>query len=137
HAQQLSRARNGAPTVPRDRSIRVAQSIAVNASPEACYRFWRDFQNLPRFMRHLESVRLTGDKRSRWTLRMPPGNAVEWEAEVINEIPGDVIAWRSLEGSDVDSAGAVRFEAMPSGRGTVIRVKMNYRPPAGQLGSAV
>ena len=109
----------------------VQQAITVNRPPEEAYRFWHDFPNLPRFMEHLESVEVTGDGRSRWTARGPAGTKAEWEAEVTEDRPGEVIAWRSVEGSAVDTSGAVRFTPAPGGRGTEVRVELRYSPPAG------
>ncbi len=116
--------------------IRTVQTIAVNKSPEECYRFWRDFENLPRFMKHLESVRVTGDGHSHWVVTAPAGRTVEWDAELIHDTPNR-IAWRSLEGADVDNSGSVEFERAPGGRGTVIRASIQYCPPAGKAGALI
>jgi len=129
-SQRLSR-RNGA----RGGAIRVASSVTINRSPEELYRFWRDFQNLPRFMKHLESVRETGDRRSHWVAKAPAGATVEWDAVITEDRPNELIAWRSLEGADVDSVGSVRFERAPGGRGSIVRVEMRYTPPAGVVGA--
>jgi uncharacterized membrane protein len=115
----------------------LVKSLTINRTPEELYQFWHDFENLPRFMSHLVSVKVTGDKRSHWAAKAPGGTTVEWDAEIITDTPNEVIAWRSLEGSDVDNAGSVRFERAPGGRGTIVQVKMQYRPPGGVVGSAV
>jgi uncharacterized membrane protein len=117
--------------------IRLSQAVTINRSPEEIYRFWRDFQNLPRFMKHLESVRVTGDRRSRWVAKAPAGRTVEWDAEITEDRPNELIAWRSLEGADVDSVGSVRFERAPGGRGTIVKVEMRYSPPGGRIGATV
>jgi uncharacterized membrane protein len=109
----------------------------VNRPPQEVYAFWRDFQNLPRFMRHLEAVQDLGGGRSRWRAKGPAGMKVEWEATIIADEPGRVITWRSLDGADVDNAGAVRFEDAPGGRGTIVKVNMQYNPMAGALGAVV
>ena len=124
-------------SVPAGHGIKVEKSVTVNRSPEEVYRFWRDFQNLPRFMNHLESVTDLGGGRSHWVAKAPAGKTVEWDAEVYNEKENELIAWRSLEGADVDNAGSVRFESAPEGRGTIVRVTLKYDPPAGKLGSLV
>jgi uncharacterized membrane protein len=124
-------------SVPAGHGIKVEKSVTVNRPPEEVYRFWRDFQNLPRFMNHLESVTDLGNDRSHWVAKAPAGKTVEWDAEVYNEKENELIAWRSLEGADVDNAGSVRFEPAPEGRGTVVRVTLKYDPPAGKLGSLV
>jgi uncharacterized membrane protein len=105
--------------------------------PDDVYRFWRNFENLPRFMKHLESVEDLGDGRSRWTAKGPAGTSVDWEATIVADVPGEVITWRSLENSDVDNAGAVRFERAPGNRGTIVKVNIQYNPPAGVIGAAV
>jgi uncharacterized membrane protein len=111
----------------------VRQSIVINRSPEELYRFWRDLENLPRFMRHLESVKVTGPNRSHWVARAPGGLRLAWDSEIVADRPNEFISWRSLEGSDVDHAGSVRFERAPGSRGTVVRVEMHYRPPGGPV----
>jgi uncharacterized membrane protein len=119
------------------KGIKVEKSVTINKSPEELYRFWRNFENLPRFMNHLESVTRYGEGRSHWVARAPAGKTVEWDAEIYNEKENELIAWRSLEGADVDNAGSVRFEPSPDGRGTVVRVTLKYDPPAGRIGSLV
>ena len=119
------------------RGIEVRRSVTVGKSPDEVYRFWRDFSNLPRFMSHLESVVITGDQRSRWRATAPAGTTVEWDAEIVEDRPNELIAWRSLPGSEVDNAGSVEFRAAPGDRGTEIRVQLRYDPPGGRLGAAV
>ncbi len=119
------------------KGFKVEKSVTINKSPEELFRFWRNFENLPRFMNHLEAVHVTGENRSHWVAKAPAGTTVEWEAEVYNEKENELIAWRSLEGADVDNAGSVRFEADPAGRGTVVRVALKYDPPGGTLGKIV
>lgn len=141
-SQQLSRRSN---TTAAGGSMRVAEAVTINRSPEELYRFWRDFQNLPRFMKHLESVQpdseaagqTAGNKRSHWVAKAPAGTTVEWDAEITEDRPNEMIAWRSLEGADVDSMGSVRFERAPGNRGTIVRVRMQYNPPAGVIGATV
>lgn len=117
--------------------VQVQKSLVINRSPEECYRFWHDFENFPRFMKHLESVRIIGDNRMRWKAKGPAGIPIEWDAELLADEPGQLLAWRSLEHADVDNAGTVRFERAPGGRGTIVRVEMAYRPPGGAAGSMV
>ncbi|WP_448207632.1 SRPBCC family protein [Azospirillum sp. sgz302134] len=118
-----------------DRNIHVRQTVAINRAPEEIYGFWRDFRNLPQFMSHLERVDVSGDRRSHWVANAPAGSSVEWDAEVTEDRPNERLAWRSLEGADVDNSGEVRFERAPGGRGTIVRVEMNYTPPGGMLGA--
>jgi uncharacterized membrane protein len=115
--------------------IRTKRSITVQRPVDEVYSFWHDFQNLPQFMRHLESVRMTGDRRSHWVAKAPAGKTVEWDAETTEDRTNEVIAWRSLPGSKVYNAGEVRFSAAPGDRGTELRVTLDYDPPFGKLGS--
>jgi uncharacterized membrane protein len=117
---------------------RVRKAITVNRPRDAVYAFWRDFANFPRFMQHIEAVQVVdGGGRSHWKARAPGGLTVSWEAEIIEDRRDELIAWRSVEGSDVEHAGTVTFESAPAGRGTVVRVEMRYGPPGGRLGAAV
>jgi uncharacterized membrane protein len=115
----------------------VTKTITVDRSPEEVYRFWRALENLPRFMAHLESIESRDGRRSHWKARGPAGMTIEWDAEIIDDRPNQLIAWRSLEGADVDSQGIVRFTRAPGGRGTEVHVELRYDPPAGRLGAAV
>ena len=132
-AQQLS----GNDRTTTGGAARVEKSLIINRPPEEIYQFWRNFENLPRFMRHLESVRVTGERRSRWVAKAPAGTTVEWDAELTEDRPNELIAWRSLEGADVENSGSVRFEPAPGNRGTIVRVEIDYNPPGGALGAAV
>ena len=120
-----------------NQGVHAKASCIVNRSPEEVYSFWRNFENLPRFMKHLESVHDTGNGRSHWVVKGPAGTSVEWDATIIADVPNEVITWRSLEDSDVDNAGAVRFEAAPGGRGTIVKVNIQYNPPAGVVGATI
>jgi uncharacterized membrane protein len=130
-------AENPVVSVPAKRGIKVEKSITINKSPEELYRFWRNFENLPRFMDHLESVQVTGGNRSHWVAKAPAGKTVEWDAEIYNEKENELIAWRSLEGADVDNAGSVRFQPAPGGRGTEVKVVLKYDPPGGVIGATI
>lgn len=114
--------------------VRVEHAFTIQKGRNELYNFWRNFQNLPRFMYHLESVEVLSDTRSRWTAKAPMGKQVSWEAEIIHEVPDEVIAWRSLENTDVHNTGSVRFVEAPHGRGTEVRVVIEYIPPAGVIG---
>ena len=118
-------------------TVQVKKSITINRSPEELYQFWHDFQNLPRFMNDLESVQITGEKRSHWIAKGPAGKRIEWDAEITEDRPNELIAWRSLEGSQVENSGSVRFEPARGKPGTVVHVHIEYRPPAGLLGLTV
>jgi uncharacterized membrane protein len=114
--------------------IKIEREITVAAPADTLYRLWRDLERLPRFMSHLERVEGLDDRRSRWTLKTPAGvPAIQWDAEIINDQPGELIAWHSVGGS-VDHAGSVRFERAPDGRSTIVRVSLQYDPPGGEIG---
>lgn len=116
--------------------IRISEALTIDRPRGELYTFWRDLQNLPQFMRHLHSVRPMDQKRSVWTARAPKGmKTLTWEAEITEDRQGEVIAWRSLPGADVENAGTVLFEAGPKGEGTVLRVILEYRP-TGLAGAA-
>ena len=115
---------------------KIERAIVVHAPTDRVYRFWRNFSNLPRFMENVEEVQVHDARRARWIARGPGGVRVEWEAEIINEVPNALIAWRST-GGNVDHAGSVHFEPGPGGRGTIVRVSMQYDPPGGSAGHAV
>lgn len=118
------------------RGVHVYESIVINRPPSELFQFWRDFANLPRFMEHLQDVQVVNHKRSVWTAKAPVGMRVRWEAEVINEIEGELIGWQSTANADVATAGSVRFVPAENGA-TEIIVHLQYEPPAGKLGSLV
>lgn len=119
-----------------ERGVHVYERVMIDRPAIELFRFWRDFSNLPRFMEHLDEVAVLTPTRSIWTARAPVGMRVRWEAEVINEIEGELIAWQSTENADVATAGSVRFLPVPGG-GTEIIVHLQYEPPGGRLGSLV
>jgi uncharacterized membrane protein len=116
---------------------RVLKAITVNRPPDECYRFWRDFESFPRFMRHIESVRVIDDTRSHWRASAPAGRHIEWDAEIIADVPGRMLSWCSAAGAGVHNSGSVRFSPAQGGKGTLIEVEMQYRPPAGSVGAMV
>jgi uncharacterized membrane protein len=117
------------------RATRVRRTITVNAPVEEVYRFWHDLSNLPRFMRHLESVIETGADHSHWTAKSADDHTIEWDAVVIDDHPNAVIAWRSVEGSEVKNEGVVRFVSAPRGQGTEVSVDLSYDVPGGAIGA--
>jgi uncharacterized membrane protein len=123
--------------ITRDHAFHVLKSITINRSPEMLYQYWRNFENLPRFMYHLQSVQVQDERRSHWVAKAPAGMQVAWDAEITEDRPNELIAWQSLPGADVPNSGRVRFLPGPAGRGTVVRVEIEYRPPGGALGKLV
>lgn len=129
---------SGDPARSRARSlVHVQHAATIGREPQELFDYWRQLENLPRFMRHLESVRVVDEKRSHWVAHAPLGRSVEWDAEIVDEAPGERIAWRSVEGSEVANAGAVTFRPAAAGRGTEVRVSLEYAPPGGRIGDVV
>ena len=121
---------------PRPGALEVRDAVTVLRTPDELYGKWRDLAHLPDLMPHLESVTPLDGRRSRWVARGPAGVPVEWDAELIADDPGRLIAWQSI-GGDIDTTGRVEFRPAPGNRGTEIAVHLIYAPPAGRLGSAV
>ncbi len=116
------------------RGIHVREAVRLERPREEVYAFWRRLENLPRFMTHLQSVTDLGGGRSHWVANGPAGTPVEWDAEIINEIDDEVIGWRSLAGSDIATAGSVRFSTVRQGRSTQVSVNLQYATPGGRAG---
>jgi len=120
-----------------DEGIHVRKSITVDRPRAEVYAFWRDFENFPRFMRHVESVRTTGEGRSHWKASAPAGMSVEWDAEIVEDRPNERISWRSVAGSEISNYGAVTFRDAPGDRGTELLVELRYDPPGGAVTNAL
>jgi len=118
------------------RGVTIAESVTMQVPAHTLYDFWRDVKNLPRVLPSLVAVRPLDDLRSHWIARGPAGHSVEWDAVIINEVPGELIGWQSLPGADVASAGSVRFRPLARG-GTQVNVRLQYAPPGGRLGASV
>jgi len=112
---------------------KLEQSITINRSPEEIYSFWRQLENLSRFMQHIKSVTQMGDGISHWVVQTSHGAKFEWDARLIEDKPGQMISWQSLDGADVDNAGSVWFTPAGDGQGTVVKVSMKYSPPGGKF----
>jgi len=115
-----------------DRGIHVREAIRLQLPLEVVYAFWRRLENLPLFMSHLKDVRDLGGGRSHWVAEGPGDVPVEWDAEIINEVPNKVVGWRSIAGSDIATAGSVRFSTVRQGRSTQVSVHLQYATPGGQ-----
>src|SRR5262245_56409577 len=129
----------GVNTAHRDtgRGVVLYATIAINKLTAEVYRFWRHLENHPRFMQHLESVASTNGKRSRWVAKVPLPAPIEWDADIVTERENALLSWRSLPGSDVDHAGTGQLRHLPNGRGTEVRVRLEYAPSGGVVGVAV
>lgn len=124
-------------TLPYGYGIKLKKAVTVNGPAGHLYRYWRDLKNLPGLFQNVLSVDVLDETRSHWTLKVPGGMTMEWDAEITVDRVNEMIGWRSLEGADIDNAGYIRFERATGGRGTVVRVALQYHPPAGKLGAAL
>jgi uncharacterized membrane protein len=127
-----TRARLGGP-----RGVNVEASITIYRPQQEVYAYWRSLENLPKFMDHLVEVREIDGRRSHWVAKGPLGVHVEWDAEIIKDVPPELISWKTVNDADVVSAGSVWFTQAPGDHGTEVRVKLQYDPPAGKLGATV
>jgi uncharacterized membrane protein len=137
HEYRYDKRRPDMPTLAGGRGLRVERTVTVMRPPDELYSRWRDFSRLPELMPHLESVTPIDATRSRWVARGPGAMKLEWDAELVADEPGRLIAWRSIGDADVDHAGSVRFTPAPADRGTEVKVLWSYAPPAGRVGGAV
>jgi uncharacterized membrane protein len=134
-AENTARGFTGQKASPSSR-VHVKKAVTINKSPAELYSFWRNFENLPQFMTHLESVKTTGEKTSHWVATAPLGTTVEWDAEITSEQENSRIGWKSIEGSEIPNSGVVEF--LPTtNRGTEVKVTLTYEPPAGYIGSLI
>jgi uncharacterized membrane protein len=120
-----------------NQSIKVEKTVTINKPAEELYRFWHNFENLPTFMKHVKSVKVLDGKRSHWIANAPLGASVEWDADIIEDRENHLIAWASVEGAQVDNSGFVRFQPATGGRGTEVKVVMEYNPPGGAVTAAI
>jgi len=123
---------------PKSQPIKIVQTFTILRPIEEVYDFWRHLENLPRFMQHLSQVRQLDERRSHWEAEIPGGlGTVEWEAEIVRDVPNRLLAWKSRPGSEIDNAGEVRFQQAPGDKGTEVQAVIHYRAPAGPLGKGV
>jgi uncharacterized membrane protein len=116
-------------------AVKVERTISINRSPEDLYNYWRNLENLPKFMKHLQSVKVLSPKLSHWIAKAPLGSRVEWDAEIVKDEENHLIAWASVQGADVDNSGFVRFR--PGLHGTEVKVVMEYDLPGGVISTAI
>lgn len=139
----LSAAKNPNPVAesedlaPRRGDVLIGRSVTINRPCEELYEFWRDFRNLPQFMRNVHSVTIQDETHSHWVIEAPAGKTVEWDSQITHDEPGRLIAWQSVEGASVRNSGKVEFLDSPDNRGTVVRVTLTYDPPAGAVGKLI
>ncbi len=124
-------------TVGMNQSIKVEKTVTINKPADELYRYWHNFEYLPTFMKHLKSVKVLSNTRSHWVASAPLGTSVEWDADLVNDQENQLIAWASVEGADIDNSGFVRFTPAPGGRGTEVKVVIEYNPPGGVIGAGI
>jgi uncharacterized membrane protein len=122
---------------PGGAGVQIEKTITVYHPVDEIYRLWRNVENLPRFMSHLESVIAITETQSRWIARIPGQMRLEWDAVIAEERENEVISWCSLPDSDIEHAGSVYFRAAPGRNATEVRVVLSYRPPGGVAGATV
>jgi uncharacterized membrane protein len=120
----------------KQQGVKIDKSILIHAPREQLFKFWRRLENLPMIMSHLNSVERLDSKRSRWTATGPLDQKITWEAVIVNEVENEVLAWESVDGSMIQTAGSVRFEDAGNNE-SLVRVNFQFTPPAGELGAAV
>lgn len=120
-----------------DHAIRVEKTVTINRPAAELYTFWRDLNNLPKFMGHLQSIQVKDDRHSHWVASAPMGQSIEWDAEIVNDEPNHLIAWTSIHDAPIENSGFVRFQPATGDRGTEVKVVMEYQPPGGVLGTAI
>lgn len=120
-----------------DHAIRVEKTVTINKSAVELYTFWRNLENLPKFMNHLQSVQVKDDTHSHWVANAPLNQRVEWDAVIVNDEPNHLIAWTSVDGAEIENSGFVRFQPATGDRGTEVKVVMEYQPPGGVLAAAI
>jgi len=120
-----------------NKAIRVEKTVTIDKSAEELYNYWHNFENLPNFMKHVKSVQVLDMRRSHWVANAPLGQTIEWDADIINDQPNQLIAWASEEGAQVDNSGFVRFSPAPGDRGTEVKVVMEYNVPGGMVTAAI
>ena len=132
--EKLGIHRGHAEALPSGDGVEILETITIHRSPEEVYHYWRDFRNLPKFMKYLSEVEMGEDGVSHWILCGPGGKRLEWKARMIADLPNELIAWETLPGGDLASKGTVHFEPAPGGRGTEVKVLFRFWPPYGKLG---
>jgi uncharacterized membrane protein len=120
-----------------DKALKVEKTVTINKPIEELYNYWHNFENLPTFMKHVQSVRVIDQKRSHWVANAPLGQSVEWDADIIKDEPNHLIAWASVENADVENSGFVRFTKAPGDRGTEVKIVMEYSIPGGRVTAAL
>ena len=124
-----------AATVRASRAVKIEHVVTVKLSPAESYAFWRNPTNLLRVVEFVESVDMVNERTAHWRVRGPIGTSIEWDAEIINDIPGELFAWKSVRDAEIPNAGSLHFRPAPNGRGTEVRIVLEYEPPAGHLGA--
>jgi uncharacterized membrane protein len=122
------------PALTQGRGIKVERTVTIARPAQELYQFWRGLENLPRLIPQVTSVTTNGPTRSHWVVAGPGGSSVEWDAEIVADRGSELIAWRSVGGSDIEHAGSIRFTAAAGDRGTEVKVILNLALPAGRIG---
>ncbi|MDF5712012.1 MAG: SRPBCC family protein [Nostoc sp. S4] len=120
-----------------NQGIKIEKTLTINKPAEELYRFWHNFENLPRFTKHLKDVKVYNEKQSHWVTSGPLGISIEWDADIIEDRENELISWTSVEGANIANSGSVRFQPTLNNRGTEVKVIAEYKPPGGAIGDAI
>jgi uncharacterized membrane protein len=137
HISGSEQERRASATIPYQTGVKIEQITTIAKPPEELYQFWRNPENLPQVMIHIQSVVRTGPEHSHWVAKGPAGTTIEWDAEVIHDEPNALIAWQSLPDSLIRQAGSVNFKELEAGRGTEVKLTVEYRPAGGPIGAGI
>ncbi|MBC1238286.1 cyclase [Nostoc linckia z18] len=117
--------------------IKVEKTVTINKPAEELYRFWRNFENLPRFIKHLKEVKVYDDAKIRWIVEGLLDRTLEWDAVIVEDKENEVIAWASVQSAEFQNSGVVQFKPAPGNRGTEVKVVRKYNPPGGVIGNVI
>ena len=129
--------RGAAKTAAQGDETLVGRTVTIGRPRQEIYDRWRDFTRFPEFMENVNSVQDLGGGRSRWSIKGPAGKDVQLVTRMVEDVPGQRIAWESEESSDIDTAGVLELTDAPPGRGTYVRLLMSYDPPGGAIGRGI
>jgi uncharacterized membrane protein len=116
---------------------KVTRAVTILRPVDELYGFWRRLENVTKVVKYPVSITTLSDTDSHWSVTAPGGKRVEWDAEITEDRPNEVIAWRSREGADIPNAGRVQFVPAPPDEGTEVIVDLEYQPPGGKLAALI
>ena len=124
-------------SVPHEKGVHLVRSITIDRPIPELYRFWHDLSRMPEAFKYLESIQFTGNNKAHVVLKLPGNASTEFDAEIYTDVPNEVISWRSLDGSELQNAGSIRFSEAPMNKGTEVQMTVEFVPPGGAIGKAL